>query len=71
VAITHANVVGEPPSPVLPPSGCRFHPRCPAADATCISEEPVLRDLGGGHYVACHHPIETPVAVRNNGAAAV
>jgi peptide/nickel transport system ATP-binding protein len=63
VTISHATVVGEPPSPVLPPSGCRFHPRCPAADETCVVEEPILRDLGGGHYIACHHPLEVPVEV--------
>ncbi|MCU0261248.1 MAG: ABC transporter ATP-binding protein [Ilumatobacteraceae bacterium] len=65
VKVSHTNVVGEPPSPVLPPPGCRFHPRCPAADQTCMTVEPELRDIGGGHFVACHHPLvsETPVAV--------
>lgn len=63
-ALAHQNVIGEPPSPVLPPPGCRFHPRCPAADDRCRTEEPQLRDLGGGHFVACHHPLETPVQVR-------
>lgn len=47
---------GEPPSPVLPPPGCRFHPRCPAASDRCRTEEPQLRALGDGHFVACHHP---------------
>jgi peptide/nickel transport system ATP-binding protein len=50
-------IEGEPPSPVLPPSGCRFHPRCPYASEQCTTAEPILRDLGGGHFVACHHPI--------------
>ena len=54
---------GEPPSPVFPPSGCRFHPRCPAADDVCSSTEPQLTDIGNGHFVACHHPLEVPVAV--------
>jgi oligopeptide/dipeptide ABC transporter ATP-binding protein len=45
---------GEVPSPINPPSGCRFHPRCPQAMARCGDEEPLLRDLGGGRIVACH-----------------
>lgn len=56
-------IVGEPPSPVNPPSGCRFHPRCERADDTCRSEEPQMAPLGDGHFVACHHPFETPVTV--------
>lgn len=51
-----ASIEGEPPSPVLPPSGCRFHPRCPAADARCRTEEPTMRAVGADHFVACHHP---------------
>ena len=45
---------GEPPSPLHPPSGCPFHPRCPVAEARCRVEMPVLRDLGDGRRVACH-----------------
>jgi peptide/nickel transport system ATP-binding protein len=56
-------VIGEPPSPVNPPDGCRFHPRCPNADELCMVEEPQLRSMGGGHFVACHHPVEVPVTV--------
>jgi oligopeptide/dipeptide ABC transporter ATP-binding protein len=45
---------GEPPSPVSPPSGCRFHPRCPVAEAICSREEPQLLASGQGRRVACH-----------------
>jgi peptide/nickel transport system ATP-binding protein len=62
-------VVGEPPSPVLPPPGCRFHPRCPAATDVCTTDEPQLRELAPGHFVACHHPVEqSPVAVEVRAA---
>jgi peptide/nickel transport system ATP-binding protein len=54
---------GEPPSPVDPPSGCRFHPRCPNADDTCVTTEPHVREIGHGHFVACHHPDITPVSI--------
>ena len=45
---------GEPPSPVRPPSGCHFHPRCPVAEGICSREEPPLLAIGGEHRVACH-----------------
>lgn len=44
---------GEIPSPIHPPPGCRFHPRCPYAMGVCSLEEPTMRWLGGQHYVAC------------------
>jgi len=56
-------IVGEPPSPISPPSGCRFHPRCAYATDICTREEPQLRAMGDGHFVACHHPVETPVEI--------
>jgi len=49
--------VGEPPSPIAPPSGCRFRTRCPRADALCAAEAPPLRLLADGQFVACHHPL--------------
>ncbi|XEC95879.1 ABC transporter ATP-binding protein [Paenibacillus tarimensis] len=45
---------GDIPSPANPPSGCKFHTRCPMAEARCRKEMPIYRDAGGGHYVACH-----------------
>jgi len=45
---------GEIPNPIHPPSGCRFHPRCPYAQDICSVEEPQLRELRPGHQVACH-----------------
>ena len=49
-------VAGEPPSPVRPPSGCRFHTRCPRATVICRQVEPQLTEYAGGHLAACHHP---------------
>jgi oligopeptide/dipeptide ABC transporter ATP-binding protein len=45
---------GDVPSPRHPPSGCSFHPRCPERIDGCDHDEPVQKDIGGGHYVACH-----------------
>ena len=54
--VPSATIRGEPPSPLAPPSGCRFHPRCPAATARCRSESPAWTDVGTGWKAACHHP---------------
>jgi len=47
-------LAGDIPSPVHPPSGCRFHTRCPVAYERCRIEEPAFREYGGGHFAACH-----------------
>ena len=44
------------PSPANPPVGCRFRTRCWKAQDICASEEPLLRDMGGGQFAACHFP---------------
>ena len=49
-----APVAGEIPSPLDPPSGCHFHPRCPFAMARCEAEAPVLAEIAPGHWAACH-----------------
>jgi oligopeptide/dipeptide ABC transporter ATP-binding protein len=49
-------VSGEPPNPINPPSGCRFHTRCPRATEICRTVEPPLTEYAGGHMAACHHP---------------
>lgn len=53
---TRIALTGEPPSPVNPPTGCRFHPRCPFATDVCTTVEPPLVEYPDGRSVACHHP---------------
>jgi peptide/nickel transport system ATP-binding protein len=67
ITVERRPIEGEPPSPVLPPPGCRFNTRCPAAQERCTIEEPQLREIADNHYVACHYPVfggEAPVTLR-------
>ena len=49
-------IKGETPSPINPPPGCAYNPRCPFATSVCRETTPRLEEIGRGHYVACHHP---------------
>jgi oligopeptide transport system ATP-binding protein len=63
---------GDVPSPISPPSGCRFHPRCRYASEICSQEEPPLVQHGsGGHLAACHHPLNIGAADPVPGATSV
>jgi oligopeptide/dipeptide ABC transporter ATP-binding protein len=56
-ARTRTVPTGEPGNPIDPPSGCRFHTRCPRATDVCSAIEPPLAEYAGGHLAACHHPM--------------
>lgn len=53
-------LTGDIPSPIDPPSGCRFHTRCPYAREICSKEAPPMREFGNGRYAACHFPLAQP-----------
>jgi oligopeptide/dipeptide ABC transporter ATP-binding protein len=60
-----APLLGEPPDPADPPTGCAFHPRCPLAEKRCRRETPVLSEhrlVATGHFVACHRAAEADTA---------
>jgi len=67
---TEVGIRGELPSPVNPPSGCRFRTRCPRAEQLCSEEEPALRVFGEGHIAACHFPLQEPLAPAGAGTVA-
>ena len=63
-------LTGDVPSPIDPPSGCRFHPRCRYATEVCKQVEPPLTDYGNGHLAACHHPLNVDPATLERVRAA-
>ncbi|MGZ4360549.1 MAG: ABC transporter ATP-binding protein [Gaiellaceae bacterium] len=69
-AHTRGAISGEPPSPIDPPSGCRFRTRCPRAQEKCALEEPPLRMLRPDHYAACHFPLLPDARDAGPGSAA-
>jgi peptide/nickel transport system ATP-binding protein len=70
--IERPHVGGEIPSPVAPPSGCRFRTRCPKAQERCAAEEPQMREIAPNHFIACHFPLNPGETLPSgNGAARV
>jgi peptide/nickel transport system ATP-binding protein len=69
-ATAKVGIKGELPSPINPPSGCRFRTRCPFAQELCAEEEPQLRSFGPGHVAACHFPLQNYSPGADNVTAA-
>ncbi len=64
-------LTGDVPTPISPPSGCRFRTRCPVAEPVCSEIEPLLEELAPEHFVACHVAARTVRAVHNDGTSGV
>ncbi|WP_241840159.1 ABC transporter ATP-binding protein [Frankia sp. CcI49] len=62
-------IEGDLPSPLAPPTGCRFRTRCPQATRRCAEEEPQIRELRPSQYAACHHPLTTDRVVSSEAAS--